>query len=103
MGNSSDGRFADQNPVVLSQQLITAKSSVKSDLNTIITESNSLHATNTYLNSQEIARTPVNPVPAVTVVGNQVVGTARTLREISATGQPQITTEFNDGEVLETP
>jgi len=102
MGNSQ-GRYADQNPVVVNQQLTTAKSTVKGDLATIITESNSLHATNTFLNAQEISRTPVNPVPAVTLVGNQTVGAAQTLREISATGQPQITTEFNDGEVLEIP
>ncbi len=99
MGNSS-GRYADESPQVIAQQLTTAKSTVKGDLATIITESNSLHATNTFLNAQEISRTPVNAVPAVTLVGQQTVGSARTLREISATGQPQRTTEFDDGELL---
>jgi len=102
MGNSN-GRYAEQNPNILSQQLVTAKTSVKSDLDTIITESNSLHATNTFLNTQEIARTPASSFPAVAIVANNTVGAARTLREISATGQPQITTPFNDGEVLEVP
>ncbi len=102
MGNSS-GKFVEQHPTVVSQQLITARSTVKGDLATIITESNSMHATNTFLNTQEIARTPASPFPAVAIVANNTVGAARTLREISATGQPQITTPYNDGEVLEIP
>lgn len=99
MGNSN-GRFTDQHPSVLGQQLITARSTVKGDLDTIIVESNSMHATNTFLGSQAVAQTPSTPFPAVSLVANQTVGAARTLREISATGQPQRTTTQDDGELL---
>jgi len=87
---SINGRFTDQIPTVLSAQLITARTTVKTDLGAIITESDQLRATNTFLISQNLGNSNASGGvgSAVTQTITGTVGAAQTLGEIGSGGQP---------------
>lgn len=87
---SLDGKFSDQNPFVLSAQLITARTTVKTDLNTILTENDQIRATNTFLITQNAGNSNagggIGSAVAQTAIGT--VGAAQTGGEIGSGGQP---------------
>lgn len=89
MGNSA-GTFTDQDPLVLGAQIITARSTVKTDLNTIINENDVTRATNTFLNSQSVGNSSAgaSQVSAVAQVAAQTVGAGQSSGEITDGGQP---------------
>ena len=89
MGNSA-GIFSDQDPLVLSSQMITARTTVKTDLATIINENDVNRATNTFINSLSVSTSSAKASisPAVTQVANQTVGAGISAGEISQAGQP---------------
>jgi len=89
MGNL-DGKFSDQNPAVLSAQLITARTTVKTDLNAILAENDQIRATNTFLVTQNIGNSNagggIGSAVAQTVAGT--IGAAQTAGEIGSGGLP---------------
>jgi len=89
MGNL-DGKFSDQNPAVLSAQLITARTTVKTDLNAILTENDQIRSTNPFLIAQNVGNSNagggIGSAVAQTVTGT--VGAAQTAGEIGSGGQP---------------
>jgi len=90
---SINGKFSDQNPIVLSAQLITARTSVKTDLGAVLTESDQIRATNTFLISQNLGNSNasggIGSVVAQTVIGT--VGAAQQSGGIGSGGQPCFT------------
>lgn len=87
---SINGIFSDQDPFVLSAQLITAKTTVQTDLNTILTENDQIRATNTFLITQNVGNSNaaggIGSAVAQTAIGT--VGAAQTGGEIGSGGQP---------------
>ncbi len=87
---SLDGKFSDQNPFVLSAQLITAKTNVKTDLNAILVENDQIRATNTFLITQNVGNSNaaggIGSAVAQTAIGT--VGAAQTAGEIGSGGLP---------------
>ncbi len=88
MGNIN-GRFTDQQSLVLQAQLTVAKTTVKSDLSTVIIENDTLRSTNSYLNSQLSTNGNVaNQAPTVGLTAQNAVGAARSSGQITPGGQP---------------
>lgn len=88
MGNIN-GRFVDELPQIIAAQVITAKTTVKTDLNTVIAEANQLRATNTFLVTQQAGQTGNDAGSvAVSQVAQGTVGSAQTFGEIGGGGQP---------------
>lgn len=84
------GIFTDQLPEILSAQLTTARSTVKTDLNTIVNENDVVRATNTFLNSQSVGNSSAgtSQITAVAQVAAQTVGAGQSSGEINDDGQP---------------
>lgn len=88
--SSINGKFLDQNPIVLSAQLVTARTTVKTDLNTLLAENDQIRATNTFLVTQNIGNSNagggIGSAVAQTVAGT--IGAAQTAGEIGSGGGP---------------
>lgn len=89
---SINGVFADQNPLVLSVQLITARTAVKTDLNVILVESDQIRTTNTFLITQNIGSGGTSSggtSSAVAQTAQGTIGQAQTGGGIGPSGQPR--------------
>lgn len=91
MGNIY-GRFADQSPDVLSQITVTAANNQLA-LQTALPENDFLRATSAAFASQAVTRNLSNPVPAVTIVGQNTVGAA-----VGRVGQAGTPSDPNGGD-----
>lgn len=88
MGNIQ-GRFTDESPNIISAQIITANTTVKTDLNTIIAEADQIRGTNVYLLSQQVGQAGNDAgASAVSQTASQAIGEAQTFGEIGGGGQP---------------
>ena len=81
-------KFSSDDPYALSQQMIAAASRTRSDLNVILIENDQVHATNVFLTGQALTNNAANPVSAVTVVGQQTIGSGISDGSIQPDGNP---------------
>lgn len=75
MGNNIRGRFADQDDIVLTGQILTSNNN-QITLNAAIAEADQLRSSTVIFQSQGLLAVPTNPVPSVTTTTQGTVGAA---------------------------
>jgi len=68
-------KFADNNAYALSQIILTAQSN-QADLNVIVQENDGVRASSVVFQVQGLTANPANPIPVVTIVGQNTIGAA---------------------------
>jgi len=81
-------KFASDDPYVISALLQTAQTN-QADLNVVVRETDHLRATAVTYQAQGLTSNPANPVPNVTIVAVQTVGTAIADGSLSPDGTPR--------------